>query len=92
MAGRGWRRIWNGRCADGTTLAEPGPVERLGIVIEHMRASVAFYGMPVGLKMFRKHLGWYVEQAPWPADPDQRRTTRRGCAGSTIPDEVEQAL
>lgn len=77
---------------DGTTLAEPGPVERLGIVIEHMRASVAFYGMPVGLKMFRKHLGWYIEQAPWPADPDQRRADKARLCRIEDPESVETAL
>ena len=27
-------------------------------------ASLAFYGDSHGLKIFRKHLGWYVETAP----------------------------
>ena len=77
---------------DGTTLAEPGPLERLGIVIEHMRASVAFYGMPVGLKMFRKHLGWYIEQAPWPANPEQRRLDKARLCRIDDPDAVERAI
>lgn len=77
---------------DGTTLAEPGPVERLGIVIEHLRASVAFYGMPVGLKMFRKHLGWYIEQAPWPSSAEQRRTDKARLCRIDEPDAVEAAI
>jgi nifR3 family TIM-barrel protein len=77
---------------DGTILAEPGPVERLGIVIDHLRASVAFYGMPVGLKMFRKHLGWYIEQAPWPTDPDQRRADKARLCRIEVPESVETAL
>jgi tRNA-dihydrouridine synthase B len=61
---------------DGTALQEPGPEARLAIVAEHLAASVAFYDDPIGLKMFRKHLGWYVEQAPWPADPAERRAAK----------------
>ena len=76
MAGPGWRRIWSGRWPTGRVLLEPDAEERLAIVIEHLRASVAFYGVPLGLKMFRKHLGWYVEQAPWPADPLERRAAK----------------
>ena len=77
---------------DGTTLAEPGPVERLAIVIDHMRASMAFYGMPTGLKMFRKHLGWYIEQAPWPSDPQERRIEKARLCRIDDPDAVEVAL
>ncbi|NBW09633.1 MAG: tRNA dihydrouridine synthase DusB [Caulobacteraceae bacterium] len=82
MLGRGvYGRPWlaahlDRALADGTELEEPGPEERLAIVAEHLRASVAFYDGPVGLKMFRKHLGWYVEQAPWPADPAERRAAK----------------
>ncbi|KPF76634.1 tRNA-dihydrouridine synthase [Brevundimonas sp. AAP58] len=61
---------------DGTRLEEPDRQERCAIVVEHMQASLAFYGPDLGLKMFRKHLGWYVEQAPWPADPLERRAAK----------------
>jgi len=73
-------------------LLEPGREERLGIVIEHLRASVAFYGLPLGLKMFRKHLGWYVEQAPWPEDPLERRAAKSRLCRLEDPHEVERDL
>ena len=77
---------------DGTQLAEPEREERLAIVIEHLRASVDFYGLPLGLKMFRKHLGWYIEQAPWPEDPLERRTAKARLCRLDSPQEVEAAL
>ncbi|MFC5374346.1 tRNA dihydrouridine synthase DusB [Brevundimonas faecalis] len=77
---------------DGTRLQEPEQEERLAIVVEHLRASIAFYGMPLGLKMFRKHLGWYVEQAPWPADPLERRSAKARLCRLDTPEEVERAL
>nr|WP_313521694.1 tRNA dihydrouridine synthase DusB [Brevundimonas diminuta] len=77
---------------DGTQLQEPDREERLAIVIEHLRASAAFYGLPLGLKMFRKHLGWYIEQAPWPADPLERRAAKARLCRLETPEEVETAL
>ena len=64
----------------------------MAIVVEHLRASVAFYGLPLGLKMFRKHLGWYVEQAPWPADPVERRAAKARLCRLETPDAVEAAI
>jgi tRNA-dihydrouridine synthase B len=98
MLGRGvYGRPWlaahlERALADGTVLLEPGREERLGIVIEHLRASVAFYGLPLGLKMFRKHLGWYVEQAPWPEDPLERRAAKSRLCRLESPEEVEREL
>ena len=98
MLGRGvYGRPWlaahlERALADGTVLEEPDRAERLAIVIEHLRASVAFYGLPLGLKMFRKHLGWYVEQAPWPADPLERRAAKGQLCRLETPEAVEQAL
>ena len=77
---------------DGVSLEEPGPDERLSIVIEHLRASVQFYGLPLGLKMFRKHLGWYIEQAPWPADPQHRREAKARICRLDEPQAVEAAM
>ncbi|WP_288758477.1 tRNA dihydrouridine synthase DusB [uncultured Brevundimonas sp.] len=77
---------------DGVAMEEPGPQARLAIVLEHLRASVAFYGLPLGLRMFRKHLGWYVEQAPWPADPQHRREAKARICRIETPEAVEAAM
>jgi len=98
MLGRGvYGRPWlaahlDRALADGTRLREPDAVERLAIVIAHMEASVAFYDPPVGLKMFRKHLGWYIEQAPWPPDPDVRRAAKSRLCRLDDPQDVADAL
>ena len=98
MLGRGvYGRPWlaahlEQALADGRVLEEPGREARLAIVIEHLRASAAFYGLPLGLKMFRKHLGWYIEQAPWPADPLDRRAAKARLCRLDDPSDVEQAL
>lgn len=61
---------------DGRRFEEPDAEERLAIVIRHLRESLGFYGERLGLRIFRKHLAAYVEQAPWPADPQVRRQAR----------------
>lgn len=77
---------------DGVAMEEPEPEARLGIVIEHLRASAAFYGLPLGLKMFRKHLGWYIEQAPWPADAQHRREAKARICRLDDVEAVEAAM
>ena len=57
-------------------MAEPWLAHRLGIALEHFTDTLRFYGDALGLKIFRKHLGWYVEQALYPADPGLRRANQ----------------
>lgn len=93
VCGRPWLAAHLERAlVDETQLQEPDREERRAIVIEHLRASAAFYGLPLGLKMFRKHLGWYIEQAPWPADPLERRAAKARLCRLETPEEVETAL
>lgn len=77
---------------DGTRLQEPDREERCAIVLEHMQGSLAFYGPGLGLKMFRKHLGWYIEQAPWPADPMERRAAKSALCRLDDPVDVATGL
>jgi nifR3 family TIM-barrel protein len=82
MIGRGaYGRPWIARAIDaalenGANIKEPDRDERLGIALEHFTDTLRFYGDALGLKIFRKHLGWYVEQALCPADPALRRAMR----------------
>ena len=61
---------------DGRPFAPPALEARLAIVIEHFRDSLAFYGERLGLKIFRKHLAAYIEEAPRPASAEARREAR----------------
>lgn len=49
----------------------PAPVEPKGsaladLVAEHYEAMLSFYGVALGLKVARKHLGWYADRAGAP--------------------------
>jgi len=98
MIGRGaYGRPWlvaalNRTLANGEAPVEPGPEERLAIVLEHMAASLDFYGDPLGLKVFKKHLGWYVQHAPWPETPEARRAAKAELCRVETASEVEQRL
>lgn len=98
MLGRGvYGRPWlaahlDRALRDGTVLIEPGRQERFDIVVAHMKASCDFYGEHLGLRMFRKHLGWYIEQAPWPDDPADRRAAKSRLCRLEAPALVAEAL
>lgn len=76
MVGRGaqgapWRLAQISHALHGT----PAPVLPRGadladLVEEHHAAILSFYGTEVGLRLARKHLGWYAEAA---AAPDAQR-------------------
>ena len=98
MIGRGaYGRPWvaaaiQAALENRNAMDEPNPVERLTIVLEHFRDSLRFYGDVLGLKIFRKHLGWYVETAPWPACAEARRAAKARLCRLERPAEIEAAL
>lgn len=65
---------------------------RLAFVLDHFADALRFYGDLHGLRIFRKHLGWYVEAAPWPADAAERRSARAKLCRLDRPSDVEAAL
>lgn len=98
MLGRGvYGRPWLAARLERALAGEPQPPEpdreeRLAIVVDHFRDALGFYGERLGLKMFRKHLGWYVEQAPWPAEALDRRQAKARLCRLERPADVEAAL
>ena len=98
MIGRGaYGRPWIASALDNalngnTDIAEPGVASRLGIALQHFTDTLRFYGDALGLKIFRKHLGWYVEQALCPADPALRRAAKARLCQIDNADGVESAL
>jgi len=77
---------------DGRTFDEPGADARLAIAIAHLRESLEFYGERLGLRIFRKHLAAYIENAPWPADPQARREARAALCRLEDARSVERGL
>lgn len=48
----------------GQLLSPPGAEEVRDILCGHLQALYAFYGEPQGLRIARKHLGWYAKDRP----------------------------
>ena len=97
MVGRGvYGRPWIAAQLEaelsGRAFREPDLEERLAIALGHFRDALAFYGERLGLKVFRKHLAAYVEQAPWPANAEARRAARSRLCRLETALEVETAL
>jgi tRNA-dihydrouridine synthase B len=70
MIGRGAQgRPWVFReiahyLATGELLAEPTPAEVAAILLGHLEHLYAFYGEQAGVRIARKHLGWYAKDRP----------------------------
>ncbi|WP_281283910.1 tRNA dihydrouridine synthase DusB [Hydrocarboniclastica marina] len=45
----------------GRHLGEPSLAEVRTILLEHLVALHAFYGLPMGVRIARKHVGWYLQ-------------------------------
>ena len=98
MIGRGaYGRPWIAGAIDralqtGMPPNEPDLDARLAIVLDHLHASLRFYGDEHGVRVFRKHLGWYVENAPEPADAQLRRAAKAQLCRLSTPGEMEAGL
>jgi len=70
MVGRGAQgRPWIFReiahyLATGELLPEPAPAEVAAILLGHLEHLYAFYGEQAGVRIARKHLGWYAKDRP----------------------------
>jgi len=76
----------------GNTFTAPAAEERLSLAIAHLRDSLDFYGERLGLRIFRKHLAAYIENAPWPADAQARREARAALCRLEDAQSVERGL
>ncbi|MEO0486644.1 MAG: tRNA dihydrouridine synthase DusB [Pseudomonadota bacterium] len=92
MVGRGsqgapWRlsQIRDG-LAGRRPRPEPEAPELAEIACGHYEATVAFYGAPLGVRVARKHLGWYMDRAGTPP------ALRRDILTAPDPAQVLRAL
>lgn len=50
--------------ATGERLPDPAPQEVAAILLDHLDGLYAFYGEEHGVRIARKHLGWYAKDRP----------------------------
>ena len=62
----------------GERVPPPGPEERLAVITEHLEGLYALHGSEHGVRVARKHLGWYLtgvpEAAAWRARANRAET------------------
>lgn len=96
MIGRGaYGRPWIAAAIDraleaDTEPSEPDAHQRLAIARDHFRDALCFYGDHHGVKIFRKHLGWYIDQAPVAAEA--KRAARSALCRMSEPRQIEREL
>lgn len=97
MIGRGaYGKPWIAAAIDealetGAAMRAPAFRERLEIALAHFRDSLAFHGDHHGVKIFRKHLGWYIDQAPV-LSGEAKRAARSVLCRMSEPREIERGL
>lgn len=64
----------------------PDGQDLVDLVCAHYEAMLAFYGVDLGLRVSRKHLGWYMDEASTPAP------MRRAVLTAKTPDKVLSLL
>ena len=52
----------------GERMPDPSPQRRLDTVLEHFEAMLVHYGTENGVRMARKHMGWYAKGFPGAAE------------------------
>ncbi len=70
--------------ADETANPAPAGTELVAIVVEHYEGVLSEYGVEVGVRAARKHLGWYLEAAGLPVS----KALRTMMLESQTPSEV----
>jgi tRNA-dihydrouridine synthase B len=65
----------------GREMPPPSPAEVHAVMREHLRALHDFYGEPQGVRVARKHIGWYLEGRPGGASLRKRLMPVESTAG-----------
>ncbi len=92
VTGRPWVAAAIEAALDGEAYTPPGPEALLETAVIQLHRSVDFYGRHVGVRMFRKHLAAYVEQAPWAGEADDRRAARARLCRLDEPSDIAAGL
>lgn len=70
----------------GERLPDPSLAVQLDVMLEHYEAMLSHYGRESGVRVARKHLGWYVKGLPGAADFRDR--IMRVSDPAAVPDTV----
>ena len=66
--------------------------DRYEIFKQHFLRSLDFHGPVHGVRIFRKHLGWYIDAAGHPLDPEDRRMAKADLCRQDDPLPILQGI
>jgi tRNA-dihydrouridine synthase B len=69
--------------AHGERLAPPAPAEVLDVMERHLQALHRAYGEALGVRVARRHIGWYLDGRP-DATETRRRLMQAECAAGQL--------
>ncbi len=75
-----------------TPMQTPAIEVQRDAAVVHYRETIDLYGVPLGVRMARKHLAAYVDCAPLDIDPRERRAFRAAICKVFSPERVTEAL
>lgn len=78
--------------ADAASISIPSLDEQLGAMRAHYRDMIGLYGEPLGVRMARKHLSAFVDQAPVEVSAAVRKLFRSEICTAASPLTVEDLL
>jgi tRNA-dihydrouridine synthase len=97
VIGRPWLAAAVEADLTGRRAPQPDADERLGVVLDHLAASIRFHGDRLGVRTFRKHLAAYIDATAedgvcgsW--SEDERRDARRRLCRLETPGDIAGAL
>lgn len=91
MVGRACQgRPWHAGVLAGRD--SPAASDIPGLVVEHYRAMLEHYGVEVGVRHARKHLGWYLDRFAAGLEPGAKAGIMTSKNADDVATAVEQAL
>lgn len=92
LVGRPWQLLEICEVVDGAAVRNVNDAEKIQIIAEHYQDMLAFYGERKGVRVARKHLAGYIEDAPQIDTAEMRESMKQAVCRSNDPDFVLQVL
>ena len=92
LVGRPWQLLEICEAVDGAAVRNVNGAEKIQIITGHYQDMLAFYGERKGVRVARKHLAGYIEDAPQIDTAEMRESMKQAVCRSNDPDFVLQVL
>jgi tRNA-dihydrouridine synthase len=88
LIGKPWGLLSISGAVDSVSIRHVSRAEKNDVISEHYKDMLNFYGERKGIRVARKHLAGYIENAPNIKTADMRESMRQAVCRSNDPDFV----